>query len=243
VTTPNGTTTAELDALLAGAETPEQLGQALTRLLDPGRLELLIARVLDPDGPDPRALAGSYLHPNGFEKLVLHRAPSGHKIVLHAWWPDRPGAPAASTNLHDHRWHFATAVLAGGYRFSEFREAPLTVSTGQAVFKHVYESPAGAGRYLLRFDGRCRLEPTRHRRLDEGSVYLLPCDVIHDIDTRVSEPTVTLFVQGPPVQPSTRVFSRTRLDELGEVPIEPFEAAGYRRRLTRVMHRLAGLAQ
>ncbi len=230
---------AHLDASLSAAETPTELARSLDWLLRPGGLEAIAAPMIGGPPVSPRNVADSYDHPNGFEKLVLHQAPLGHKVVLHAWWPSADRTRLAASNLHDHRWHFASAVLAGGYRFSEFRETPLSSANGRIVFKHSYESPAGGGHYRLHPRGRCRLIPIRQRRLREGSTYLLPCDVIHDIDADEREPTITLFVQGPPVQASTRVFSRTPLDQLGEVSVRPLEAEEYRCRLRRAMAQLA----
>lgn len=219
---------------VATASSPTELAEILQELLRPGGLSELTRPLVEP-GLDPSVdvdafAAGSYAHPNGFDKLVLRRLPGGQKVVLHAWWPQR-GEILEDGNFHDHRWHFATAVLTGTYRFVEYEEAPAGEPDGLLVHKHEYESPNGGSGYGLRAAGRCRLKPVKAERLTAGSIYLLRCDVVHHIQIDDAAPTVTLFVQGPAVRQSTRVFSPQPQGQTSPVGVSRFSTDEYATRL------------
>jgi hypothetical protein len=223
---------------LESTSSPSELAGILRTLLRPAGLRELTRPLVEP-GADPDVdvdalAAGSYAHPNGFDKLVLRGLQGGQKIVLHAWWPQR-GEILEDGNYHDHRWHFATAVLTGTYRFVEYEEAPAGEPDGLLVHKHEYASPNGGSGYRLRPAGRRRLKPVKAERLTAGSIYLLSCDVVHHIQIENDAPTVTLFVQGPPVRQSTRVFSPHLQGQTSPLTVDRFSAAEYAERLRRAL--------
>lgn len=224
---------------LARAGSPAQLGEALERICAASVLPRLIDLLLTAEHDASGTAAASYEHPNGFDKLVLASLPSGHKIVLHAW----PAAPAGrarrDANMHNHRWHFATKVLAGSYSYTEFEEAPPGASSASAFHEHRYTTDGTDGGHHLALDGTCWLAPARSRRLRRGDTYLLPSSVIHSIAMDDERPTVTLFVQGPAVRESTRVFSRSPLTEEGQVNPPRLTVAEYRQRLQRLHEHVA----
>lgn len=226
-------------------ESPAGLTRTLQSLIRPQRFNALVRPLLERGrtySARASALAtASYFHPNGFDKLVLDVLAGGQKIVLHAWWPDRDTV-VEDSNFHDHRWDFATTVLTGAYRFVEYEEAPESGKDGVLVHKHEYASPDGAQGYELRNVGRRRLVPLRSKTLTAGSVYLLSCDVIHHITFDSSEPTVTLFVQGPPRRACTRVFSRRPLGQSDTVEVQRFSTDEYAERLTSVVEQLGCVA-
>ncbi len=219
---------------LTRAGSPAHLGEALEQIRAAPVLarviDLLVAAEYDASGP----AAASYEHPNGFDKLVLASLPSGHKVVLHAW----PAAPAGrarkDANMHNHRWHFATRVLTGSYSYTEFEGAPPGAPSASVFHEHVYTTDGTDGSHRLASVGMCRLAPVRSRRLRRGDTYLLPSSVIHSIAMDDEQPTVTLFVQGPAVRESTRIFSAAPLTEDDQVNPPRLSVAEYRRRLERL---------
>jgi hypothetical protein len=223
-------------AALDAARSPRELGAVLRELAAPAAVGGLLRALLDERSDVAPLAAASYAHPNGFDKLVLRTAPTGHKLVLHAWWPRPTPADADAGHIHDHRWSFATAVLAGGYRYVEFEEAPPDADASDLqVFKHVYASPGGARGYEIWPEGRRGLRRLRSGALRRGDVYPLDASVLHLVEIDDGEPTVTLFLQGAPVRRSTRVFAVGLLREVGEVDLPRLSAGAYRAGLRRVL--------
>jgi hypothetical protein len=216
---------------LTRADSPSRMGEALERICAGPVLARTIDLLLASERDAAAAASASYEHPNGFDKLVLASLPSGHKVVLHAW----PAAPAGrgrkDANLHNHRWHFATRVLAGSYRYTEYEDAPPDASSAPVFHEHRYTTDGTDGGHQLTAQGPRRLAIARSLRLCRGDVYLLHSSVIHSIALDDEGPTVTLFVQGPAVRESTKVFSTAPLSEYGQVNPPRFTVAEYRRRL------------
>ncbi len=203
-----------LGGRLEHARTPVDLGEVLRLLSAPSVLPRLLDHILAAGNLTPLA-ALSYRHPNHFEKLVLAQVPSGHKVVVHVW-PGGGESPHRDGNLHNHRWHFATRVLIGSYSFTEFEVAEAANGTGPIHREHRY-SVGPDGEHRLEDVGPCRMVVTQRRTLRSGDTYLLPNSVVHQIEMGDQAPTVTLFVQGPPVSSSTRVFADHLLSHAGQV--------------------------
>jgi hypothetical protein len=224
------------------SESPGELAEILETMLSPARFEALIRPLLDAelraDARLGKLASASYHHPNGFDKLVLDVLDGGQKVVLHAWRPDREEV-LEDSNFHDHRWHFATAVLAGAYRFVEYEEEPVDHPGGLLVHKHEYRSSGAGQGYELHAAGQCRLRPRRSERLAAGSVYLLECDTIHHITVDKATPTITLFVQGAPVRTCTRVFSKEPKGYARELDVHRFSTETYSARLRSVLDLLS----
>jgi hypothetical protein len=162
----------------------------------------------DPTALD-RVVAGSYWHPNGFAKLVLHDGP-GFRIRLHVWpaGEDRLGEP----DPHSHRWDFASTVLTGaGLRVVEFVEL---LSPG---------SPEDVESIRYSYYGRSLVPETkvflrRDREFDvlTGARYTTVTSRIHTVAPKGNDLVATLLVQGPHTNPQAVVYgdgldSRNRL--------------------------------
>jgi hypothetical protein len=222
---------------LERARTPAELGDVLRSLCAPPLLPRLLDRILEKEDLTP-LVEQSYRHPNHFEKLVLARVPSGHKVVAHVWPGAKRGKPHRDGNLHDHRWHFATYVLAGSYGFTEFEVGRADRGSGPVYREHRY-SVGLRGEHRLEDVGPRYLVTTQRRTLRAGDAYLLPNSVIHHIEMDDPAPTVTLFVQGPPISASTRVFSRVPLPQAGQVNVPRMASETYREHLLGLRHRVA----
>ncbi|MFB4306389.1 hypothetical protein [Actinomadura sp. GTD37] len=134
--------------------------------------------------------AGSYRHPNGFDKIVL-MASSGYQLRLHVW---RENAPeGAVENIHNHRWDFSSAVVLGGYRFQEFTPAPA----GRTFHAYRYASERGAAAYSLEALGRRSLARSFDVHLSTGTSYTLTADVLHRVSNPPGRLTMSLVLQGP----------------------------------------------
>lgn len=220
---------------LERARTPVDLGEVLRSLCAPTLLPRLLDRLLATENLTP-LIEQSYRHPNHFEKLVLAQFPSGHKVVAHVWPGTAPGKPHRDGNLHNHRWHFATRVLVGSYSFTEFEVRTADRGSGPVYREHRYSVGPG-GEHRLEDVAPRHLVITRRRTLRAGDTYLLPNSVIHHIEMYDPAPTVTLFVQGPPLSTSTRVFSKAPLPQAGQVNVPRMASETFREHLLALWRR------
>jgi hypothetical protein len=117
-------------------------------------------------------------HYDILDKVVLWDDPAGFRVRLHVFLPgyfDRP---------HNHRWSYASTVLAGQYRHILFGDAELD--------EHV--DPASLTPVMVRWE-------------QAGSSYVLQHTMVHAV---VAEPyTVSLVIRGPAVKDRFLVMDRS----------------------------------
>jgi hypothetical protein len=116
-------------------------------------------------------------HYDILDKIVLWDDPAGFRVRLHVFLPgyfDRP---------HNHRWSYASTVLAGQYRHILFGDAELDERVDPAS-----------------------LTPVMVRWEQAGSSYVLHHTMVHAV---VAEPyTVSLVIRGPAVKDRFLVMDR-----------------------------------
>lgn len=164
---------------------------------------------------DPRQAAAiaadSYWHPNGFAKLVLqgHADPEFH-LRLHVWPNGSPNRPMFEiANIHNHRWPFASVVLAGGLHveyFEETREFDIDDPKVLPATRYSYAQAPGAPY------GRLQMEGTVTLLAVGGNSYGWPerhsCEAreLHLVTPFIDEFTATLLVQGETCNDSALVY-------------------------------------
>ena len=154
----------------------------------------------------------SVWHPNGFAKIVLLSLPR-YNLRLHIW-RNVPGQRPGPENIHNHRWDFATTLLAGGYCHQEFRPAP----SGEEYFAYTYRPAAGLG-YSLDPLGIKALRCVFNAHLAQGSRYTISSDVLHRVVPDLSEPTASLVLQGPHLPSRVEVFATQEVGRVGSVQL------------------------
>ncbi|HEX6341454.1 hypothetical protein [Umezawaea sp.] len=175
------------------------LAQCLDHILRPRFLHPTFTSLADERGALlDRVARNSYLHPNGFLKIVLMSEPT-FQLRLHVWRPGLTGEPVVE-NVHSHRWDFASRLLLGGYRFQEF----VVDEAGERFHSYRYLGHDGQDSYGLRSTGEAGLRCTFNAFFPSGSGYLLTSDVLHRVVSAPGDTTVSLVLQGPH-QPSTVV--------------------------------------
>ncbi|MFD8811203.1 hypothetical protein ACFV23_06880 [Streptomyces sp. NPDC059627] len=122
------------------------------------------------------------------DKFVLHmEEANAFRVRLHRFKTRRQNGGAVE-KVHYHKWHCSTVMLRGGYRERQFE------------IVHCDEAARTA-----------RLEVALEQELPSGRTNSLPAgrphQVINDSDT---EPGITLFVRGPSVLPTARIFDTDR---------------------------------
>jgi hypothetical protein len=165
-------------------------------LLASGEAAAAIASLLR----QPDQLAGvvsrSYAHPNGFRKLVIALLDGGTRLRLHHW----PEGDVEPSNVHDHRWAFASAIIAGRVHSALF----TTAENGEVTERYLFAPSKPGGRYTLSPDGRGRISVTSVAELGPGSTYALGPEQLHQV--RANPNTLSLVLSGPAEHDRTRVF-------------------------------------
>lgn len=156
-------------------------------LADPGRLA--------------RCANVSYLHGNGFYKIVLAQNEI-FKLRLHIWLPNVD----AAENVHEHRWHFASTVLAGTLH-SEIYAEDVTPSALE-YDEYLYLAKDGASPSSRTYIGKTRLGcvSTSVRRV--GEYYSMSPNTLHRVVSIEGGLTATLMCQGPAARRSNRLLTR-----------------------------------
>ena len=195
---------AELAAKVDGAGCDvERLGRAARVVAqDDGPLRALLRSLASDSRRAGEIAAASYWHPNGFAKLVVHshREPEFH-LRLHVWPNGSPDRPMFETaNIHNHRWAFASVVVAGGLHVEYFEETrEFDVDDPKVLpctrYRYALAPPAPYGRLepegtttLLAVGGNSYGWPERHS---------CSASDLHIVAPFVEEFTATLLVQGP----------------------------------------------
>jgi hypothetical protein len=223
----------ELAAVTGPADVDVQrLHRAATLLRDDGEGEglrdLLGAIVHDPRRAEAVA-ARSYWHANDFAKLVLHDNddPPFH-LRLHVWADGLIPAPrsAGYSNIHTHRWEFASVIVAGALHVELFEECDVADRKAIACHKFEYrsaEQPAAPASLVP--VGRRALRSTGAIDYTVGDVHSCKVDTVHSAEPVDGALTATIFVQGPTRADSALVYQqagRAALEDTGAM-ISPAE--------------------
>ncbi|WP_267244888.1 hypothetical protein [Streptomyces sp. PR69] len=161
----------------------------------------------------------SYLHANGFTKIVL-LAGESYKLRLHLWWPGAAFGGRDVEDIHDHRWDFASCLLAGSYRYQEFH--PGSVGSGcsaETYHAYTYRSPGDASSFPLTSLGRQRLSCVFDATLTAGTSYVLRAEVPHRVINDPGRFTASLMLQCTARRSQTHVYTARDLGPGVDVPI------------------------
>ncbi|MDH6493756.1 hypothetical protein M2157_009843 [Streptomyces sp. SAI-127] len=190
-----------IDSAVSG---PEDLLPTLSAVCDSGRLrEYLVAAA-----KERASLSDTlcYRHPNGFYKMkLLSPSVDSWALRVHVW--DRPVPPS---DVHNHRWDFASHVVSGVLLENQFA---LDRESGDTPVHRLSKDTAGA--YHHTPDGTGRLRPTRTVRHETGQSYTLDHRAMHRADPESGHPVVTVVLQGHDVARTTTVVPAERKERTG----------------------------
>jgi hypothetical protein len=176
---------------------------------------------------DEAALAAiqrhSYYHHNGFRKLVLLQNAS-FKLRLHLWEARRE---QHHENIHDHRWNFASCLLAGSFQTVIWEEA----SDGPATRLDCTYTPGGEdGAYGVRENGLVQLRPQATHTLRAGDLYYLPASTLHQVTDPGQGHTRSLMLTAAPLLASCKLYAERAIPDQDKANV-PFSQAAIRQEL------------
>lgn len=165
-------------------------------------LQLLIEEIWQSPRRLEEVARSSYHHANSFEKIVLGSSPGGRKLVWH-YWPQAE-TPDAEIEIHNHRWKFASLVLAGRLEAHTYQVA----DDGDIERRHCYyESPGSSQNYDLEWDSDVRLRLIRTEIFERDMSYFQPREEIHSAIATLPG-TATVIVQDSEARISCDVYTQ-----------------------------------
>ena len=188
-----------------GDDSNTQLLRAIAR---PDNLQLLLERVLEDEALLSQVADRSYKHVNHFDKIVLigNDDPSGYRLTLHMWAPPYTSAQLDNELIHDHRFSFWSAVVAGVIDSENYSEE----SDGSPYRKYRYIPEQRHKSFLdfYEFRGDTQLLTLDRTRLETGESYSIVGPRIHQVILPRESVSCTLVLRGPRVRSYANVFNK-----------------------------------
>lgn len=181
---------------------PDAIGE-LCHLVNPKALLEDVGRRLAADpGFANQTRRLSREHPNGFARIVLAAPPLERHVRIHVFPGNGPDVGIA--DIHDHRWHFASKVIAGGIRIREFAVSEHSGIPFYA-YKHLPHEPSRG--FSLQPLGVKRLCVHRSWTCRAGETYSGRAETPHQVLAMPTVMSATLVIEGDARARATSVFS------------------------------------
>jgi hypothetical protein len=172
----------------------------------------------------------SYRHSNGFDKISFPALDgSAVRLRLHIWPAEAGrGRGGLAPDVHDHRWAFASRVLAGSIVNETYTATP---SPGGG-YRHYRHTEAGARSHRLDYAGRAELTLTGADTCPLARTYVMGPDILHRVRPAGGGVAATAVLELAPIRQVTQVYvdaGRPRRDVIVRLP--RFSADAVRARL------------
>lgn len=182
-------------ALLERQEKATAVADELALLVQPESLSAMFDEFVEGTRSALCHHSDSYAHDNGFDKIVLFQDTNTKmKMRLHLWYPRIiAGTKRPRQNVHNHRWDFSSAVLAGSaenlsYRFAQPHEE------GEEFFHYRYYARGSKEHYDVEERGRAVLVCTDVQRVVAGDIYSVNHETLHRVDIPDGDFVATLVI-------------------------------------------------
>ena len=195
-------------------------------------ISVLSEVIASPKDSVARLADASYLHANGFEKLVCGTAaPESPKIRLHVW-----PSMANDAQTHDHGWSFYSHILLGSISSTEYE-------VGMEPGSHsIYRVPnlraREAGVNLKCMQRNVSLRALSERNLTSGEGYGLTSNKLHRVVASRTSGAVTLVLQSYHTQAYSHVALPQGQAIFNAYPKKKFSTAAFIERLIALRQQL-----
>jgi hypothetical protein len=207
---------------------PELLRRTLENIVNRHKITDVLRGILCSRKRVQELTGHAYFHTNGFDKLVLDSLGEfGCKLRLHVW---RGNGKEVESTVHDHPWDFASHLVAGKMTMRLYEEDHEGL---EFFIKAQYPTKALPEIREPITMGRARLKCTDVSKYEIGMAYALTRGQLHSV-TPMSERLVTLVLQGPHFQNTSRVYARRESELRSPMVQEYFSSA-------EIVERLAAL--
>jgi hypothetical protein len=139
----------------------------------------------------------SYIHNNGFVKIVLQDYSDGSALRLHVW----PNADAGDeSDVHSHRWSFKSGLLCG-----RMEQSTYNVSADGPMNWYEFLTREHGRRYQMSLIGSANADLTTQFIMTPGFTYKFYAGAYHSIRI-LAPPTATVVLTSPPQADSSYVL-------------------------------------
>ncbi len=181
---------------------------------------------------EPRLLAAcaenSIIHPLGFEQLLLSST-SAYQLRMHVW---RAEEVRRFEDIHDHRFSFVSAVLAGSLYLRTFFPSEQGV-LNKRLLCHPGES------YVMRDDGVVRVQEGGSVMLTAGGAYYTSSRSLHSVSASPGVFVATLFLKLQSERNTAVVLVDPAVDRPTVVQRHAFSVQEYSNRLQSARREIA----
>ncbi|WP_328875993.1 hypothetical protein OHT76_41220 [Streptomyces sp. NBC_00287] len=181
----------------------ESLAEALSVVARPSAFPRLIYAITRDEDRFSGVVHRSVVHPNGFVKIVL-LSTVDYRLRLHVWRENGTAPMEFQESIHNHRWDFASTILAGAYRHQEYQLS----ETGEPFLEYRYQPAEDRRSYTLVPVGNRTLRCVFDARLAQGTGYSMTSVVLHRVVPDLAHPTVSLVLEGPHQPTRVKVFAK-----------------------------------
>lgn len=138
----------------------------------------------------------SYLHYNGFDKIVLlENKELGYRLRLHLWRPENH--INYFEHIHNHPWDFSSIILAGALKFQIYSPDCMDISQ-KDYYKYLTLPSKEKGQgHILKPNGKSKLKLVLDASLNAGSFYSNAKEIIHRVIKDNNQFCATLILQAP----------------------------------------------
>lgn len=181
------------------------LTNTVTQFRSENSFRLLIEQVLNDRTLLDEILQNSYRHHNGFHKIVLNRG-ALFKLRLHIF-EKMPEITTPMENVHNHRWNFASQIIAGRLKMEIFQPNRDNIENN-LFFDYDYKSSNGGNNYEVNLLGLSGLQITEERVFGAGESYYMDSNEMHRIINFQDERVVTIVMTGIPNNSECKLYSK-----------------------------------
>ena len=162
----------------------------VARRVRTGEMEALIYELL------PTA----YWHPNGFLKALISQTSDDGILRLHLW-PERCSGSTPLDDIHSHRWHYKSLVVAGSLVVERFAE-----SSYGTTYRRFACPPNEHGGYSLMLDEIVCLNSSETTCVRAGSEHQGTETTIHRTQPAADGVVVSAFLQSQATRSRSCVY-------------------------------------
>jgi hypothetical protein len=222
---------AELLATARSMPRKHRVGETLVGRL--GTVDALLALLGQIEGDEAwieQVAVSSYRHALGFDKFVLIPAWPDAQLRMHVWWP---GDARVAEHVHDHRYSFASAVVAGRLRNNVFAVGDSGLAVGD-YRRYAEDGAIVTQQWQFSYQGEERAGLSLSAEMSPGSTYSMHAGVLHRVEVSRAL-TVTLLVETSAVKQSSSVLVGQGRPQPSLTPQTRFDEATLRQRLKRLV--------
>lgn len=171
------------------------------------KLELLIDNIIKDETQLLKIASQSYLHPNGFDKILLIDRRPKYALRLHLWNPKN----SRDGHIHNHEWDLSGIVIKGSYEWKLY-EYDNGASSGSDFYCYECVYDKKYKEHTLIKEKKVKIKKIFDINISENSFYNLSASVIHKI-TATDKFSASLVIHGNNVKQKIKVISKEEIEK------------------------------